>query len=920
MIGRVIDRYEVVSPLGQGGMGVVYKARDTLLDRFVALKLLPPDKTSDPERRQRFLREAKAASALNHPGIVSVHDVRTVEGQDVIVMELVEGETLEALLARRRLPLGEALGLAAKIADAVGRAHAAGIVHRDLKPSNVMVTLDGVKVLDFGLAKLTETPFPDDDAPTLEQGRPGLTGERVIVGTVAYMSPEQAAGRAVDTRSDVFAFGVVLYEMLTGRHPFRRKTTLETLAGIREEEPEAPERVAPGVPPEVGRTVLRCLQKDPARRWQGLSDLGVVLQDLKQDSESGRAVVTTAALPRPPVARRRWVLGVGTVAALTLGVGSAALLLLRRLPPSEPAQLTLTRLTYDGGASVHPTLSPDGNLVAYASDRASDGQLDIWVQHVARAGATRLTDDPADDRTPNFAPDGSRIVYRSEREGGGIYVVDTLGGVPQKLVGGGTFPRFSPDGTRVLYIEEPNASPTPLRRMFIVGADGGEPQAVIPSFGAAGPPIGIGAFWSPDGTRLLFRGREWEREEDYDWWVAPLDGGAPVRTGAREMRVSPLRFPVAWLPDGRVLFVAGLASEGLKLYATRLSDEGRIEGPPRLLTASRGFIWTPSVARNGRLALDRFDWVVRLWEAALDPATGRARDAPHLLTRDENFKAGFSVSRDGSRLAYAVLAPAPGALRVEIHLRDLATEQDTTPVSFAFRAGGAAPPRLSPDGRWLAWSAVVDGRLATFVAPAGEPTGRQVCRPCGPVAFLSDASALIVDLGRDGLGRVALPDGGEPARLVTLGQGWLLDAGLSRDERWVALLLGLPDGRVKIVAVPIGSAPVSSDEGIPVAEGTSWMSAPRWAPDGRFLYYLSARDDSICVWATPLDPETKRPAGEPFAVVHAHRREMKMLVAARSFFDLSVSDRGLVLSAAEMKGEIYTGWLEPPSSSSGARP
>ena len=291
MIGRTIDRYQVIERLGQGGMGVVYKARDTLLDRFVALKVLPPDSSLDPDRRRRFLQEAKAASALNHPGIVSVYDVLTVDGQDVLVMELVEGETLEALLARRRPAPGESLGLAARIADALARAHAAGIVHRDLKPANVMVTADGVKVLDFGLAKLIELPLAGTESPTMSPDGLALTRERMILGTVGWMSPEQASGAPVDARSDIFAFGVLLYEMLTGRQPFRRATTLETLAAIRDEEPPPPSRIVPTLPPEIDRAVLRCLRKEPAKRWQSMSDLAAVLQDLKEGSESGRRVI-----------------------------------------------------------------------------------------------------------------------------------------------------------------------------------------------------------------------------------------------------------------------------------------------------------------------------------------------------------------------------------------------------------------------------------------------------------------------------------------------------------------------------------------------------------------------------------------------------------------------------------------------------
>ena len=273
MIGTTIDRYRIVEQLGQGGMGVVYKARDTLLDRFVALKVLLPDTTADPDRRRRFLLEAKSASSLNHPGIVAIYDVVAVDGQDVWVMEWVPGETLESRLAQRRMPLSEALGLGIAIADALARAHTAGIVHRDLKPSNVMVTADGVKILDFGLAKLVEAPFSHPEAPTMAPEEPSLTRERAVLGTVGWMSPEQASGEPVDSRGDVFAFGVLLYEMLTGLHPFRRGTALETIAAIREDEPRRPTEIVPALPPEVERAALRCLRKNPEQRWQSLSDL-----------------------------------------------------------------------------------------------------------------------------------------------------------------------------------------------------------------------------------------------------------------------------------------------------------------------------------------------------------------------------------------------------------------------------------------------------------------------------------------------------------------------------------------------------------------------------------------------------------------------------------------------------------------------
>ena len=365
MIGETIDRYRVVEKLGQGGMGVVYKARDTLLGRFVALKALPAESVADPERRRRFIDEAKAASALQHRGIVAIHDVLSADGQDYIVMEFVSGETLEQRMGQRALPLSRGLRYAEQVADALARAHAAGIVHRDLKPSNVMVTEDDTaKILDFGLAKLAEAPFPDEDTPTLSAGHHGkhLSREGAIAGTLAYMSPEQAAGKPVDARTDVFSFGVLLYQMLTGRHPFLRGSQLETLSAIREGEPEPPTKVAPGLPPEAERAILRCLHKEPSRRWQSMADLSAVLRDLREDSESGREGGPTPAARSVP--GPWWWVGAASGARPRGDHGGRALP--RYGGPSAPGPLELTRLTFDTGLDLAtPGSRADGKLVAY---------------------------------------------------------------------------------------------------------------------------------------------------------------------------------------------------------------------------------------------------------------------------------------------------------------------------------------------------------------------------------------------------------------------------------------------------------------------------------------------------------------------------------------------------------------------------
>ena len=301
MIGQTLGRYAIDAKLGEGGMGLVYRARDTQLGRIVALKVLPPDQIVDAARKQRFLQEAKAASALNHPNIVAIYDLGSDRDIDYIVMEYVDGTTLDRRIPTDGLPAGQALAFAVPIADALARAHGAGIVHRDLKPANVMVTEAGaVKVLDFGVAKLLE---PADGSAVTRTAVATEAG--VVVGSAAYMSPEQADGRTIDARSDIFSFGSVLYEMVTGRRAFTGSSALSVLAKVLNDEPKVPSQVA-AVSADLEKVILRCLRKDPARRFQTMADLKVALEDLRDESGSAPQRILRRGAARPtPLSRCR---------------------------------------------------------------------------------------------------------------------------------------------------------------------------------------------------------------------------------------------------------------------------------------------------------------------------------------------------------------------------------------------------------------------------------------------------------------------------------------------------------------------------------------------------------------------------------------------------------------------------------------
>jgi len=910
MIGSIIDRYQVIEKLGEGGMGVVYRARDTLLHRQVALKVLPPDHLADPQRRERFIREAKLASALNHPGIVAIHDVLRSNGQDVIVMELVDGQTLQQILAERRLTLNVALGHAIDIAGAVARAHAAGIVHRDLKPSNVMVTPEGaIKILDFGLAKQIAPDLIGEDAPTLTAAEAPLTGTRVIAGTLLYMSPEQASARPIDARSDVFTFGVITYEMLTGRHPFRRASNAESLRAIIESEPDAPSQVNHTLPRELDRAVLRCLRKEPRQRWQSLSDLEAVLEDIREDSAPGRRSLGGTSNVKPWRARYPMMFG-AAAAAILLALFAVVYGWLRTGATSARPPM-ISRLTYDGGFSGLPGISYDGKLIAYASDRSGEGNQDIWVRYINRPAPARLTSNPADDTMPNLSPDGSRIVFRSTRDGGGIYVVNTLGGGERRIAGDGVFPRYSPDGSSIVYIDQPQWAPEGLLRMFLVSTDGGHPRPFLPEYGVLPTPESVGAIWSPDGRYLMFRGAAYARPADRDWWVVPVEGGEPSSTGINEAfpRIDVIQFPCAWLP-GRVLFAAGTTIEGINLYTAAISAEGRIKGPPRTLTTGPGISMMPTVSGGGRVALSRLQWLVNLWQVELDAASGRPRTAPQKVGTSPAPKLSFSPTRDGSRLAFSVYSGTPGRHRAEIVEAELPTGPERT-VLMSKSALASLHPQLSPDGSLLSWVDVREGHRVTLLASVDEMEAepQRLCEDCVVHGFTSDGSSVLVQFGSAQLALQRISDG-RVTELVSLAEGALLDADLSWDDRWLAVCTGRPNGRAAIEVLPVLNHPVPRDRWIRVSAGKAWVSAPRWSPDGRFLYHISDRDGFTCIWAFPLDAATRQPTGEPFAVVHAHSSAMSMQMPARWFSTLAVARGRLVFNAAATSGEVYTMLLD----------
>ena len=712
--GRMLH-YEIVDKLGEGGMGAVYKARDTHLDRFVALKFLPAEKVADPDRKRRFVEEAKAASALNHPNIVTIHDIASEDGRDVIVMEYVEGKTLTELIGRKGLPVAEALRLAIPMADALAAVHDAGIVHRDLKPANVMVTDKGqVKVLDFGLAKLAERPPVGESAPRTETG--------TILGTVAYMSPEQAEGKKVDARSDIFSFGSVLYEMLTGHRAFERDPTASTLAAILKEEPKPARELAGGLPPELDRIVARCLRKDPERRFQHMGDVKAALADLSD--EISHADLVPAPLVAPPPGRKRWL---PLAAAILAVLGAGVWFLPFGSKPPETAMRVVPLTSYPG-QELCPSLSPDGRQVAFAWNGEREDNYDIYVKLVNGGPHIRLTTDAAIDFDPAWSPDGSRIAfYRTGKDHSDVLVIPALGGpeqrvgevapVPWSLIGAlvtlGL--AWSPDGK--------NLAVTDANGIAFLSLETGkkEPLASEPNW--AGRPV-----FSPDGGNLAFLASGNGPETAI--YVQAIGPGMKAHGGPRLILRTPWIFGLAWTSDSRAL-VYSLSSEYQLTF-----DLWRIEAsggkPERLSTPGPG--WLPSVSAKGNLLVYAQPEVdTNLYRLDLAGAEGKV-NRPIKIASSSRIEDEPVVSSDGAKVVFTsyrsgtseawicnsdgsnCYVPAfPGITSV----RGLRWSPDGRRVAFFGKTGGSAlyvgdfsggaPRKLAADAGGLpAWSR--DGR------------------------------------------------------------------------------------------------------------------------------------------------------------------------------------------------------------------
>ena len=595
--GTRIDSYEIIAPLGAGGMGEVYRARDCTLRRDVAIKVLPAYWSRDPDRLRRFDIEAQAAAALNHPNIVSIFHVGKCEGSPYIVTELLQGETLRSRLNRGPVRVREVLDWGMDLARGLGAAHDAGIFHRDLKPENIFVTRDGrIKILDFGLAKLDPAKPVSGDGSTVTFQQ--VTSPGHVLGTVGYMSPEQVRGEAADARSDIFALGVVLYEMLTGKRPYQRSTSAETMTAILRDDPPAFSESGVIAPPGLERIVDRCMAKAPEQRFQHASDLGFALEALSETRSTGMSAPTdTASPPRRHVMRAFLVAGAALL-VLTGGTAVARWLVNRR--PDVPQWIGIQ--LGGPGIAMRPTISPDGQLLAFSA--MIDGQTQLAVMQPDSGSWTVLTHDRTAGMQAqmSWAPDGSRIYF--DRVWGrprGVYSISPLGGEARLLLDNAQCPHALPDGTLVVAQIDESAR----YRLYRFWPDSGKLQA-LPALvgGGVGQLVDPLVAVFPDGREVVYLGTPDSQPGGTPrWYVLNLE---TLRSRPLNSQVVLDAFCVSVSPDNQSVLIVNAAGDQWEIVAVPRSGEGK----PRMLISfpKPHNVWGIDAGRDGSVY---FDYMIR---------------------------------------------------------------------------------------------------------------------------------------------------------------------------------------------------------------------------------------------------------------------------------------------------------------------
>jgi Tol biopolymer transport system component len=875
MVGETLQQYRVLERIGAGGMGEVYRAADTRLGRDVAIKILPPAMAQDADRLARFEREARALAALNHPHIAALHGLEESDGLRFLVMEFVPGVSLTG-----PLPLDEALPLLLQVADALEASHEKGIIHRDLKPANIRVTPDGkAKVLDFGLAKAADVSpsYDSSHSPTVGAD---ATREGSMLGTAAYMSPEQLRGRPTDRRADIWAFGCLLYEVLTGRKAFHGETPSDTTVAILRNEPDW--NALPKETPESIRALLRrCVQKDPMRRIRDMGDVRLHIEEAIAELHQPPAA-PAAALSIPAPAPRSTGMLIGIAVALVLAAALGAWWLRGRLEPAEPARtVAVHRLTDFEGLERYPALSPDGRSVAFTADLG--GSQQIWVRLLSGGPPLQITKGPVNHINPRWSRDSSTILYfePSAQPGaqGVLWEVPALGGSPRRITDAISGGDFSPDGQSITFFRAGNG----VIELAVAARDGSGARAIAP----LSPDRNYHTpRWSPDGRTVAFVGG---RIFNYDIYAVPVGGGASPRAITAEgTQIAGF----AWRDNQELIYSTSRGSTILYNPLTHLWSARVTGGEPRQLTFGEVSYPLPDVV-GGRIVAQRVGRQFDIWRFPIDGSTAENIRRGVRITRQTGLIQTPSVSPDGNQLVYLSDSGGHGNLWIlsldSGQPRQLTFEQaadvgvgvpvwspDGRHIAFVMRKPGQWNVDqwiISPDGSnrrkvadlsgWAAWS---HDTQWLYYAPPGDAVYRIEKIPVAggtPVVVRTDnafspapapdgktlyyAVSLSSVTGVYDLEiRVAQPEDG-PSKVLARISGsripaWqLIQPVLSPDGKWLALpLTDATTTNIWAVSTADGSLRQITDLG----PRPTWITRRvSWSPDGRYIYAAVGEGD-----------------------------------------------------------------------------
>lgn len=895
--GTLDSRFELAGILAESSAGAVYVAKDLLSGDLRCLHFIGWA-YSRQDQRQRYAYEVRQAAAISHPNLLAVREV--MEGEDglLVVYEYEPCQMLTSLLAFGPLPVKQALAYATQLADLLETTSRQGILHGDVNPTSILITKSGLaKVFGFGTARLRAV----EDAAQLASGEvpeeAALALERAQRRRVAYQAPECLQGIAADSRSEVFSLGCVLYEMLTGKRAFGRKSSELTARAVIEHPPRAIGEVAVGIPQEVTRIAGRCLRKEPGRRYQHLLDLKIDLQNVRDELEFAGIMGQVEGAPR--VWRWRLIPAIIVVwACIYLGLPR---LLLQSIAPRGLPAPTLAQVTTGNGLHADPFVSADASTLVFASDREG-GSLDLYVQRLGDGVAgepVRITMDPADEREPALSPDGRTVAFRSDRLAGGIYTVPVDGSAPpQWIANQGRRPRYSPDGQWIAFWARTLRSET-LGSIYVMLASGGTPRQLAADFHTALFPV-----WSPDGRHLLFLGAK-RRGDRLEFWTLPVNGGEAQNAGA--FRVFRRRFIQHAVPDVWVngtLYFTGTANGKTGLWRIALPlDTLRVAQDAQPLSGDASHDGHATVSSDGRVFFARLADTIQLWSAPIDANRGVITGDAVRFFANDGIAVRPSLSGDGRLLAYT--SDRGGAHNVWLRNLETGTEERITDNPYAFFTPSGL---LSRDGQWLAFTRYEKGRTVIFYRSTQTGEETRLCDTCEtPRDWSRDARHLLyVRSARNyTIGMVERGTGANTV-LVQSDRAPLLSPRLSPDGRWIAFhALAGPDLRRVFAQAIRGTSSAEERAWVPVTSGRILDRGAQWSPDGNLLYFMSERDGRRNIYAQAMDPATKHPRGEPFVVYGNRATQRSLLNVPRGLAEMVLLEDRLVFTMGEYMGNIY---------------